>query len=1093
MDYQQAHRYMRPPPSPPPSTANPYHQLPLAQPLPPPGPWYHGQFQYQPPSQHSPSPPPPHQQWAPPPPPHADYNLPPPYAAPPPHPHYPARHLHDQYQLPTHPPHRQTIPPFHSHSQISQAYPQVIIQCRFDMKNVNEEGKFAMDVVFDELEFADPERLTMMKKGEKEMIKKKMIDNSLPVKLCILNGYDQGNANWGHHQAWEYPDHHNEEDWAAKARAWAAAKVTTDYQHSPTQFTPVDRLDEQSHYRDPYPQTADGHYPDVLQPSLPAPGYQQYPTPAAPSHRLPVVHPQESAPISSGQSPFVSDMHLAYTARDGILAVHSNAFFPRGESSPSSSSVHLQEVPSSYSSVTGIEPAGDQNEKFYKSFPLPIDSNQGPHHVHLPLPAAGRSVSMEQPQYTVDNQSAKASTDNSSQPLEFSSRLNHNYDPLTQPNYIRTDIGGPMRGADPPAAGPSKHTWTPPAVLGTVYPPIPPVLQSRQQHDPSIALSSPVSGHPTPLFGRMAGPSFQPIPSVGTPFGIGVGSGFHPTPAFPSDAYGVSSVPDRPKKASVPNWLREEIIKNKAVIVCSASEHPKEDTESIEDEAVDKSLEKADQADSKSIESSKSTEEEDDGEDYVEAARMAAINQEIKHILTEVLLKVTDELFGEIATKILSEGDLTVEVDENDVSPNDKLSPSAPAVQTPKASAMVLLPVKSKGAVNETDYGKSASSTSGDVLGLASYASDDNEDDNSTVLQHPNTQKPSEGKDTDGNGRSQMETKGHAKHIRNAEGDVRKTVLNGSTVHYSAIDNELSVNRTGRGSSDGNLGSRNSSEMISGVEEDEDNFHGEKRPESIDASGPNDSVREKDTETAAPLETNSAKRSVTDDSQGKEIRNKQNKNGVCETKTISSGKDIDKEVESGRDRIGEREDDKRRGKDERHSKKESTGDRNSSKDRVKEQGGKSREKVRESDLRKRSIHPDGKEDRKEKMIDKRSNADRRTERTNDDKGERLRHKLVNESSRHKRHRTSSVGSRGRSSKDNSVFSHANGSSDESSDDSKRKMRSKRRNLSSSPSRSRRRYSVFFLIGRYSVLLNTNSSSFCFITFMFIHIIKPHMF
>lgn len=67
-------------------------------------------------------------------------------------------------------------------------------------------------------------------------------------------------------------------------------------------------------------------------------------------------------------------------------------------------------------------------------------------------------------------------------------------------------------------------------------------------------------------------------------------------------------------QASVPNWLREEIIKNKSVITSSTFEHPKEEFESIEDEAVDKSLGKADQADSKSIDSSKSTEEEDDDE-----------------------------------------------------------------------------------------------------------------------------------------------------------------------------------------------------------------------------------------------------------------------------------------------------------------------------------------------------------------------------------------------------------------------------------------------------------------------------------------------
>lgn len=47
----------------------------------------------------------------------------------------------------------------------------------------------------------------------------------------------------------------------------------------------------------------------------------------------------------------------------------------------------------------------------------------------------------------------------------------------------------------------------------------------------------------------MPGPSFQPtVPSVTTPFGIGAGSGHHPTTAFTPDVYGVPSVPERPKK-----------------------------------------------------------------------------------------------------------------------------------------------------------------------------------------------------------------------------------------------------------------------------------------------------------------------------------------------------------------------------------------------------------------------------------------------------------------------------------------------------------------------------------------------------------------
>ena len=61
----------------------------------------------------------------------------------------------------------------------------------------------------------------------------------------------------------------------------------------------------------------------------------------------------------------------------------------------------------------------------------------------------------------------------------------------------------------------------------------------------------------------------------------------------------------------MPNWLKEEI--KKAVITTSV-EHPRDETQSIEDEGIDKSFGKADQADSKSIDSSRSTEEEDDDE-----------------------------------------------------------------------------------------------------------------------------------------------------------------------------------------------------------------------------------------------------------------------------------------------------------------------------------------------------------------------------------------------------------------------------------------------------------------------------------------------
>lgn len=61
----------------------------------------------------------------------------------------------------------------------------------------------------------------------------------------------------------------------------------------------------------------------------------------------------------------------------------------------------------------------------------------------------------------------------------------------------------------------------------------------------------------------------------------------------------------------MPNWLREEIIKKKAVIGSSASEVPRQDTESNEDEEMDQ---KQDHVSRKSMDSTQSTEEDGDDE-----------------------------------------------------------------------------------------------------------------------------------------------------------------------------------------------------------------------------------------------------------------------------------------------------------------------------------------------------------------------------------------------------------------------------------------------------------------------------------------------
>lgn len=62
----------------------------------------------------------------------------------------------------------------------------------------------------------------------------------------------------------------------------------------------------------------------------------------------------------------------------------------------------------------------------------------------------------------------------------------------------------------------------------------------------------------------------------------------------------------------MPNWLKEEIIKNKAAITKPSLENVKEDAQSVEDDH--RMPGKDEQADSKSFDSSKSTEEEDDDE-----------------------------------------------------------------------------------------------------------------------------------------------------------------------------------------------------------------------------------------------------------------------------------------------------------------------------------------------------------------------------------------------------------------------------------------------------------------------------------------------
>uniref|UniRef100_A0A2P2L9J0 Uncharacterized protein n=1 Tax=Rhizophora mucronata TaxID=61149 RepID=A0A2P2L9J0_RHIMU len=844
--------------------------------------------------------------------------------------------------------------------------------------------------------------------------------------------------NWGQQQSWNYTAHNNGEDWAARARAWAASKqVAMDNQQSQSQFIPGSRPEEQSQFHDQFSQGADSHYIDTQQQPFSASGYQQFPAPVGSVHPTPSAYPPETAPFNSERSSYVPDGHMSYNVVGGTSA-----------GGPTTSpSVHQQEVPSSYSSVTGKEETADRKEDMYNSLSFPMPSAQGGQYTGQPaLPAIGRSVSSEQTvaysEQTVaySDQTADMTADLGGQPLDFGPSFNRDHDGHVQPSYSAHDSTGTIKGIGP------VDSWTPAVATGAVYPPIPPVLPSVPQPDPSMGIPS-VSGHVAPPFGSFPGSSFQPtIPSVGAPYVLSTGAALHPT-TFQGDAYGISSASERPKKASVPNWLKEEIIKNASVITRSSLEHPKEETESIEDGGVEKSFGKGDQVDGKSLDSSRSTEEEEDDEDFTEAARTAAINQEIKRVLTEVLLKVTDELFDEIATKVLDEDDLTAEENLDTFPSNNKASPSPPAVLIPKASAMIKVPIKANEPHIEDFNEKSSSSAPGNVLGLANYGSDEDDDEvqsssRTTSVKNAMVKQSTFPKDMCNeaeNGSLRGEPEEQSGGNKNLGGDLSKPSPVGSKHKINFPMNELGEEAY-------------PSKAPSGIDNAETDIADGTTINKGNVVGSKVALRDNVmTKSEQPREHVSLKKSIADDYQARESRT--NRNNVNQQENRSHlGKDSVKEAEH-RVRPDESDDDIHRRQDEKHPRKEKE-NWNGSKERSKERGDKYGEKANELESRKRSSHLNVKEAKREAdkphRTSTKEDARGKREWSKDKEEERARHKITSDSSRDKRRRSSSFGSGARDSRDKD-------SSDELSDDSRRKLHSRRRELSPSPVRSRRRY------------------------------------
>ncbi|KAL5216707.1 hypothetical protein ABZP36_008108 [Zizania latifolia] len=464
-----------------------------------------------------------------------------------------------------------------------------------------------------------------------------------------------------------YTGYVNEEDWDTKAKAWAAAKSVRENHHIQQHVISTNRPEVHNYgYQDQYQQP-----PDL------------------PTETLHPPIPQ----LSNDQLPF-QHREINYLPDGGPIVPPTKNFcsFP---------STYEQEVSYNYSSSPGIGKAMLQNPSSHTQ-PSPTVSS-----IQDGFPRAPSSMhvapSLEQAHLGLVGQSSKIVVDPSDQPLEFNSRKAPGIAVHKTANFSYTIPAAPIAPSDHDAHSAPTQSWVPSTTVLFPQAPVPP---QAAQMDPSV--------YTAPLFGAVSGSSYVP------PAAFGVDNMIE---AFPVDANTPFNVAERSKKPPVPNWLREELLKKKSTSSSASAQHPTE-FHSMGSEDAEKTLKSADQTDSRIVDSTKST--DDDDEDEIEAARMAAINQEIKRVLTEVLLKVTDDLFDEIATKVLNEDGSSAE--PNELTRDSTLEGSGLGESKPKISAKVVVPVKPTNVslVDPSDR-VGLSSPKGALLGLASYDSDDDD------------------------------------------------------------------------------------------------------------------------------------------------------------------------------------------------------------------------------------------------------------------------------------------------------------------------------------------------------------------------------
>ncbi|MCO5604301.1 hypothetical protein L7F22_058466 [Adiantum nelumboides] len=561
--------------------------------------------------------------------------------------------------------------------------------------------------------------------------------------------WPQANNSWGYQQ-WPHSAQatslSQEEVWAAKARAWAASKAVQD------ESRPSPNALQQSH-QDYMFQPKEQHPTGGSQQSLQPPGQE-----------VASIHSYQSNAINQGQSaqsrgqsehplqslgysqpthnstPSITPELVRESFEQKATQVGGQSLANDSQSIYGSSQVHGAAAKFGLDAVmTGLQ--GNESQPLSKKLPAAPAYTQQTTHL---LPQSQASPLISQPLLPYPDKLSTAGYEQQQQmpstylqppppppppnPQQPPSQLLNQ--PQKLPLQSHFQASGALEGVEGEfgLSPGSLQNWAP---VGGPGMPFPPAMGAGTSQFDSIHTPHqlPVSWRPDASGLQGLGFTNSAPFVVGTSPGLGPGAGLPGRPLFAPENF-----LERPKKAAVPSWLREELMKKKAAGLNGATAGMLSSDESSRvngGELANSLGQKVGVSDKlRSSTPGLSEDEEEDQEEEIEAARSAAINLEIKRLLTEVLLKVTGDLFKEIAQEVLDEDS---DNSQGTSSPDERsrvgmpASPLSPSVSPPPSGRVFVSSGKNPASDDSGEDKENSDSgeTAGDVLGLGNYASDD--------------------------------------------------------------------------------------------------------------------------------------------------------------------------------------------------------------------------------------------------------------------------------------------------------------------------------------------------------------------------------